>query len=370
MKEWSDPIVHTSFKVKFYLDTNILSYLVDKTFSGLNDCFSFLSATDLVELKSSRYVIFEYVSIRKREHYLRKILEKNTNPESGTVNLSSLLLYKEDLRSKDVDFKSAMVEITKKIMEEELDIIVNQFKIDYEESDVHSELWRPTFDLHLISRITREDSLVTLSSSYPLALKKEEGIHILTNDERFVKAYTDNDLTSEIDGVFNKYDIKRPELINIVEVSCNDSTVNLTRREDDFRCVGLMQQKVMECILKKNRTNFIGKTISVPRKAPRNTICFQLPASTELKQNQYLVFIGKELDFIYTSRVKITSYLDNMVPITFPFYSDEVKRLSFLLHDIDDEGQEINIPQEIIEKLTESGNWLFMHPDSYPPNEV
>jgi hypothetical protein len=319
MKDWSDPIVHTNFKVTFYLDTNILSYLVDKTFSGLNDCFGFLSATQLVELKSSRYVIFEYVSIRKREHYLRKILEKNTSPGSGTVNLSSLLLYKEDLRSKDVDFKSAMIEITKKIMEEELDMIVNQFKIDYEESDVHSELWRPTFDLHLTSRITREDSLVTLSSSYPLALKKEDGIHILTNDERFVKAYTDNDLLTEINGVFDKYDIKKPDLINIVDVSCNGSNVNLTRREDDHRCVGLMQEKVMECILQKNTTNFIGKTIPVPKKAPANTVCFELPANTELRENQYLVFIGKELDFIYTSRVKITSYLDNMVAITYPY---------------------------------------------------
>lgn len=364
MKEWSDPIVHSNFKVIFYLDTNILSYLVDKTFSGLNTCFEFLSSTKLVELKSSRYVIFEFVSIRKREHYLRKILEINKSPESGTVNLSSLLLYKEDLKNKDVDFKTAMAEISKKIFENELDIIVNQYKIDYEESEIHSELWRPTFDLLLISRISREDSLVTLSSAFPLALKKEEEIYILTNDKRFVEAYTDEDLSVEINGVFNKYDIKKPQLINIVEVSCNGSTVNLTRQEDDPRSLPLLKNKIVDCILKKNSANFLGNTITVPRLAPANVICFELLSNTILNDNQYLVFVGKELDFVYTTRIKVTGYLDNMQPLTYPFSNQENKKLSFSLHHVSEDGNQINVPDEIMNALREKGNWMFIHPDS------
>jgi hypothetical protein len=364
MKEWSDPVIHNNFKVTFYLDTNILSFLVDKTFSGLNNCFEFLSATQFVALKSSRYVIFEYISIRKREHYLRKILELNTNPESGTVNLSSLLLYKEGLRSKGVDFKSAMVEISKKIIEVELDIIVNQFKIDYEESEIHSELWRPTFDLLLVSRISREDSLVTLSSAFPLPLKKEDDIHILTNDERFVKDYMDNDLSEEIDGVFTKYDIKKPQLMHISDISCNGSNVNLTRKEDDPRSLTTLKDKVIDCILAKNSTNLIGKTIPVPKKAPTNVICFELPANAILKDNQFLVFVGKDLDFIYTTRIKVTGYLDNMQPLTYPYSSNGNKKLSFSLFDIAEDGKQLDVSEEIINKIRESGNMLFMHPDA------
>lgn len=364
MKAWSDPVVHNNFKVIFYLDTNILSYLVDKTFSGLNDCLDFLSSTDLVELKSSRYVIFEYVGIRKREHYLRKIVESNTNPVTGTVNLSSLLLYKEDLRSKDVEFKTAMAEISKKIIEEELEIIVNQHKIEYEDSEVHSELWRPTFDLHLTSRITREDSLVTLSSAFPLALKKEDDIHILTNDERFVKAYTDTDLSEEIDGVFDKYDIKKPQLLNIVNITCNGSSVNLTRKEDDHRCLNVLKEKVIESILNKNLTNFIGRTIVVPKKAPSNVVCFQLETNVNLKDQQYLVFVGKEMDFVYTTRVKIAEFLDNMQPLILPFTSGENKNIAFSLSDMLDDNTLAEIPKETMENLREAGNYIFMHPDS------
>lgn len=364
MRTWSDPVVHNNFKVIFYLDTNILSYLVDKTFSGLNDCLAFLSSTDFVELKSSRYVIFEYISIRKREHYLRKIVESNTNPVTGTVNLSSLLLYKEDLRSQDVEFKTTMAEIGKKIIEEELEIIVNQHKIQYEDSEVHSELWRPTFDLHLTSRISREDSLVTLSSAFPLALKKEENIHILTNDNKFVDAYTDIDLSEEIGGVFDKYDIKKPELINIVKITCNGSTVNLTRKEDDHRCLNVLKEKVIESILNKNLTNFIGRTIAVPKKAPANVICFLLQANVSLRDQQYLVIIGKEMDFAYTTRVKVTEFLDNMQPLALPFNSEENKNISFSLTDMLDDGTLSEISQDTMDSLRQPGNYIFMHPDS------
>jgi hypothetical protein len=164
--------------------------------------------------------------------------------------------------------------------------------------------------------------------------------------------------------VFTKYDIKKPQLMHISDISCNGSKVNLTRKEDDNRSLITLKDKVIDCILTKNSINLIGKTIAVPKKAPTNTICFELPANAVLKDNQFLVFVGKDLDFIYTTRVKVSGYLDNMQPLTYPYSTNENKKLAFSLLDVGEDGKQTDVPQEIIKKITETGNMLFMHPDS------
>jgi len=364
MENWSDSSIHSNFKISFYLDTNILSYLVDKSFSGLNICFKFLTECHLVELKSSRYVIFEFVGIRKREHFLRKILE-TTNPDCQKVNLSSLLLYKEGFRSQHVDFKFAMNEIKETILNNELKEIVLDYKIDYESNEIHSGIWKPTFDLLFSSRLSKEDTLVTISSISQSKFEQKDCCYILTNDKDFEKDFSEIEQLTEINNAFQCNNLCKPEIIHIEKLTCNGSTVNLTRKDDDNRSIVLIKEKVIECILKKNQKYFIGNTITVPKKAPANVICFELPSNTILNQNRYLIFIGKYLDFVYTLNVHIDDYRDNMQQLTYPFISQENKRLSFLLNEIQDEqGTKKKVPNEIINKLREPGNWIFIHPDS------
>ncbi|MDB5136472.1 MAG: hypothetical protein JWP37_3075, partial [Mucilaginibacter sp.] len=69
-------------------------------------------------------------------------------------------------------------------------------------------------------------------------------------------------------------------------------------------------------------------------------------------------------DFVYTTRIKVTGYLDNMQPITYPYSSNENKKLSFSLFDVAEDGKQLDVSEEIIKKIIESGNMLFMHPDA------
>lgn len=361
MESWSDATVNSAFKVTFYLDTNILSYLIDKTYNELNDCFAFLSSCDLVSLKSSRYVIFELVGIRKREHYLRKILKNNT-ASNGVINLSSLFLYKESFKTENIDFPAAVADI-RAIINRELDHIVNDLKIDFETSELHKGLWKPTFDLLIKSRLSREDSLVTISSVYPQEEKAEDDVCILTNDKLYDEAFYDDETKSAVDGIFVEHSISKPHINHISKLSSSKLIWNLTTPSSGNRGRTVFLNKVKETLESRNSEYFIGKTISVPSAAPTGVMCFELPADKVLNDDKYIVIVGKKLDFIYTTKVRISSYKNNMVPVSCPYSGSSPTRLSVVIKTLDESGNLIDIEPHILEKLTEKGNYLFMHPD-------
>lgn len=126
MENWSDKQVIQDFKVRFFLDTNILVYLIDGTHSGLTNALDFLNKSEFADLVSSKFVIFEFVGIRKREHYLK--LAVSTNPK---VNISTLLAYgSKGFDVDDIDYYSLQPTI-KKNVEKEIEDITNNFGIVY-----------------------------------------------------------------------------------------------------------------------------------------------------------------------------------------------------------------------------------------------
>ena len=191
MENWSDEPVD-QFRIKFFLDTNILAYLIDGTYTGLTNTIEFLKKCEFANLVSSNYVIFELVGIRKREHYLREVLTKST-VAGGTVNISSLLKYKDDFDAPGVKFIDVKSSI-KSNVEAELQKIVNDFGIIYEDNLLHNKLLQPTFDINLLTKVSKEDSLVLASSIWPDELTKESFVCLVSNDKDFVAGCEEFDL--------------------------------------------------------------------------------------------------------------------------------------------------------------------------------
>jgi hypothetical protein len=365
MEPWSDNQIHADFKVKFFLDTNILSYLVDKTFSGLTKTIKFLVECSFVELKSSRYVIFEFVGIRKKEHFMRSILKRTTS-KSGKVNLSSLLKYREGFAHDGLDYFTESKSIRRKVLRE-LEKITSEFDVDYKTHEIHTELWKPTFDIILSSKISREDAMVLISCVFPNTLLKEDKMLLLTNDTQFENATKEVSFQRKLNSYFKLNKIEKPEIIHIERFTCNGSTVNLAKKTDDTRAVNLMFAKVQEHQIEHNKIFFLGKTIAVPNAAPPDVICFELLPNTTLYNNVYLVFIGKDLSFYYTTKIPVGNFLDNMQPLNYPFKAQDPTRLAFRLQSVNPDGSPIIYHAGMLPRLRESGNLIFIHPDSILP---
>lgn len=361
MENWSDEPAD-QFRIKFFLDTNVLTYLIDNTYSGLSATIDFLKLCTFTNLVSSHYVIFELVGVRKREHYLREVLTKSTNA-GGDVNMSSLLKYKDDFAAPEAKFIEVKASIKTKV-ENELQRIVNDFGIVYEDNLLHNKLLQPTFDINLNTRVSKEDSLVLTSSLWPDELTKESFVCLVSNDEQFIKGCNEFDL----EPIITPHTLKKPILEYIKSMNLDGSYhLNLTDNNDDAKLPLYLPKKIKELLIRKNQSLFLGKTIPCGNGAgfPTDVLCFRLNANTPLNQGLFLTIIGANLDFIYTTRLKIDEFWDQTRIQVYPFTHAEERNVSFKPLELNGDNQPAALPANIIAKLRETGNLVFINPDSF-----
>lgn len=65
-------VIEEKYRIPFYLDTNILVDYLDGTFPCLNQSLEYLSKCPFSELRSSHYVEYELVEVRKLILFFRK----------------------------------------------------------------------------------------------------------------------------------------------------------------------------------------------------------------------------------------------------------------------------------------------------------
>lgn len=359
METWSDLPVREPFRIKFYLDTNILSYLVDNTYSGLTLMVDYLKISAFADLVSSKYVIFEFVGIRKREHYLQKVLQKSTSA-AGKVNISSLLKYKDKFNAPEVKFEDVQGDI-KLAVETEVQDITDNFGIDYNTNILHDTLLIPTFEINLSSRLSREDSLVLTSAVWSDVIKKEDFVLIASNDQDFFDSYDSNSLNP----IFAKHGLTPPIVEHLRDMKLQTGTkVDLTIANDDVKLPTFLPSKLKELITERNKALFLGKTIHCGNGIgfPTNVVCFNLPANTELNNNLYLTIIGKDLDFIYSTKLPVTDFYDQVPIPYYPFQKNTTTDISF--RPMEKVGEAVTpIAEEIVARLRETGNLVFINPD-------
>lgn len=365
IQAWSDqPPIHKAFRTRFFLDTNILVYLIDSTYQSLNDFVELLCESPFVDFISSKFVIFEFVGVRKREHYLRIAAAKSKLTTRGQINFSSLLKFKDDYAIPGVVFENVISDISNEV-NAELERIARDFNINFDYGSFHQGQLEPTFALCLASKLSNQDCLVLISSVVPQPKPENtySDVILLTNDGNFLNYFK----TANLASVFAFHSIPSPQILPLKQIRfANAKPIQLTATLDKTILETMIKENLLAQLKDKLSDLYLGKTFK-PRSSSisREVICFKLIENCVLPEDVYVTIIGKDLDFIYTVKKKIKAFWCNNVPVTKGYALPLNKtNISFLVKDIDDEGYEKEVEQHILDEIRKEGNLVFIHPDS------
>lgn len=357
MEDWSD-IPLSNFRIKIFLDTNLLAYLVDETYPKLTEAIKFFRDLPFVDLASSEFVIYEFFGIRKREHYLREVIQ-----ERGAKDISSLLKYRDSYRVPGLSYNSIMAKV-KATIEGEIGKIVNDFGIIYSEHTFHENLLKPTIDICLASEISKEDSLVLVSAVYPnenYANGKADHTMLLSNDESFCNSFNN----TEVNANFDNHSLEKP-LVQYIRSIQNSSNGSLNLVEDNVQNVKKeLTQKILDIIQEKNKRYYLGETFTPTKSSqlPNNVICFKLRPDKQITNDKlYVTIVSKSLNFIYSTKHSV-DFWHNGASISSEFQSSEGdSNISFKVKI--EETDESQRDTTILAQLKLPNNLIFIHPDS------
>lgn len=361
-------LILKNFKIKIAVDTQLLAYLIDNTYPSFNYFFKKLVDSPFVDIVCSRFVTFEFIGIRKLEHYLRAVYEVSKK-SGGTMNFSSAFKYKNTFSAPELDYLDCYKDI-KKIIEKELKEINDDFGIEFEDIFLHNDLWKPHQDLVLSSRISKEDSLVLLSSVFPQEMVIENHSIFITNDNQFYDAFNGNgDQRMEaIDDVFKNYNLNLPHTYKLDSITLqNKKAINFTKINDVELIDTFISDFIFEHIKLKNEELLLGKTLSCEcnAKLKKDLFCFELFGDQQINEEVYSVIIYKdELDIkVYTHHSKLSGFYCYSKIKDFPYSAtadEKSRRISLKIKDNKDDF----INEDLMKKITSKGNLVFIHPDS------
>lgn len=351
MKEWSVNCLGRK-KPKIYLDTNILSYLIDNTYPSLTKLLLKLKDTCLFDLISSDFCKSEFVGIRKREHYLRLSVQKATEGNKK-MNFSSLLKYHNQFGSQEVPFADVIDEIKTNVTSE-LESITTNYGIDFC-CELHSGLTLPANDICLSSKISKEDSLVMVSAVSPLPGEVFENVLLVTHDQDFVTWYSKDGLKERLDKIFHNFEIPIPKLADTRDIfGFNlDNEVNIDNLIEQF-C-----NKFIETF----KDLYIGKSIEPVDKCPKDVFALKAELNKTIRQKQYIFVIGKNLDYMY-ALPKVVEFYHRGSPIEDGnmFTTAKENHLTASIVYSDDVFTSKATYQEILSELRKEGNYIFYLP--------
>jgi len=351
MEPWSAQL--EKFKINFFLDTNILCYLVDDTYPALTAFIKALKEMPVVQLYSSEYVLAELFEVRKKENYFHEVLERSKN-DGKFINISSFIKYNKRYAIPDYEYKGDLAEAVKKKVNEDVERITNDFGISFENS-FNDKLLKPMKGVCLSTKISREDSLVLVSSVYKSSIEEvSERVVLLTGDKDFYDWAIES--KSEIESVFSTS--KTPDIEHIMSIGNSISgfsggTKSLREKIDDVD--ELAVQYVKSCLMDTYKDSYIGKVVvkNCPG-APSNMMA--LKSEVKLENNElYMVILSKSLSFVYCPQPKSRLYHSGkMISVPFePKGGDNI--VTFVCDETDN---------DIFKSVNEAGNLVFVHPDN------
>ena len=354
-----NPPIDDNFRIKIALDTQILAYWIDNTYPNLSLFIEELSKSPFVDIVCSRFAIYEFVGIRKVEHYLRCLIYKPT--ENGAKpNFTSALKYKNEFNNPEIPYSKVFPEI-KKAVENELKVIDDLLDIDCDTLTFPNELWEPHQDLVLSTRISKEDSLLLMSSIFNDELKKEDYLVLLTNDKQFYDA-----IEEESGEIFQKHNLTKPKVYSLKEMNIEGTTINLVSDKKEEEIIKDFTTKfILERIKEKNEKLYIGKVKRCPEKYKGKLLCFGLEADT-LGNNLYLSVLSEKLEYLYNIKEPLTDF----------HYGREGKRIENTYTPIKENKDSRNISVKVKEngdylskenysKISKTGDLVFIHPDTF-----
>ena len=355
MKEWSVNCLG-ALKPKLFLDTNILSYLVDSTFPSLNNLILQLQQLCIFDIVSSDYCKNEFVGIRKREHYLRICVKKATE-DGKDLNFSSLLKYHNQFDAIEVAFDSIIAEIKEKV-KADLEHITTGFGIDFC-CHLHPILANVANEICLSSKISKEDSLVIASSTSPEGGLQYENVILLTHDRDFVDWY--NKAQDDINKVFNSYSLAIPLMCDSRKLFGN-STLNLDKPSVN---IPEIIEQIGTWFVSRFDKYYIGKTLKPIETCPKQSFALRARLNKEIYQNKYIFIVGHNLDYMYVLPNRIDFYHCGKSVDNLHVFTDSTENtLTGLLSPYNtDDFTSKDLYQEILDEIRTESNYVFYLPE-------
>lgn len=354
MEKWSAQL--EKFTINFFVDTNILVYLVDDKYPSLKSFFKALSETPVVGLYASEYVLSEFIGVRKQEDYFQAVLDK-AREEGKKINVSEFIRHNKTYEIKDYDYDS-LKDVVKQKVDEDIERVTREFGIDFLRN-INNHILGPMKEVCLSTKISKEDSLVLVSSLFRENEKIiTEPVILLTNDGEFSRFA--NSSKDYIGSVLAEEGLLNPgvEHVSTIGKVANCKKVkNLTQDIEDVNlCVA---EYLTACMKDLFGDYYIGNTLQVNfENAPAHTLGIDVKAA-ELKNGLYIAIISKDMDFIYCPNVQADfhhgtdSIGEHFVP---------KKKDSYVSFVCDKEG--VVVDDEVFNRLNQAGNLVFIHPDS------
>ncbi len=353
MEKWSARL--EKFTINFFVDTNILCYLVDETRPTLTAFIKALADTPVVDLYASEYVFSEFIGVRKQENYFQAVIDK-AREEGKKVNVSEFIKHNKKYEIKDYDYDT-LKDVVKQKVDEETERVTREFGVTFLRN-INKHLVSPVKEVCLSTKISKEDSLVLVSSLF----KEDEEIItepviLLTNDGDFCKFA--NKSKDFIGGVLEEEGLLNPNIehMDTVGKELLKSHLNLSVPNANLdKCVA---DYLSACMKRFFKESYIGDTIKVNFKnAPEHTLGIDVKAS-ELKNGLFIAIISKDVDYIYCPRAQADFHKgpDSIGEKFVPQKDDS--HVSFVC-----DTEEVVVSDEIFNRLNDDGNLVFIHPDS------
>lgn len=338
--------VKDAYRVKYFLDTNILVDLVEGKYPNLVQALTFMADCDYVDLHSSMYVMYEFAEVRKYNLFKAELNTKQPglgDKYSKAVVKSSWIVDGEDYADSKGKIEAQVVG--------EIKQLENVYGIDFHRHILHNDLVAPAMALFLTTHISKEDSLVLLSCVKPDEQKTFSNMKVVSHDNEFSHSASHDSQT--INKLFSKEQLDVPEIINTHSwVSAGQgysfdlyADINSDNVEDTLR------KKISEHI--KSQNDFLGITKNIGNKGVcAKCICFLSSRKDVVEWNDEttLIIIPKTLDRpIYGIPSNLSFWKNNTEsPDRLISESDSV---SIIDNDID---------KELLALLKENGNLVLV----------
>lgn len=352
MEKWSAHL--EKFKINFFLDTNILCYLIDNTYPGLTAFITALKDMPVVQLYSSQYVMAELLEVRKKENYFHEVWNR-AEKDGKFINISSFIKYNKKYEIPDYEYEGELAKVVRELVDKDIDKITHDFDISFG-NNFNERLLTPMKGICLSTKISREDSLVLVSSVFKSSTEEvSEKVILLTGDKDFYEWATAS--KEEISSVFE--DGKTPGIEHFSSLGtslANQAGWPKNLKVDIANVQELAARYVMSCLMETYKDSYMGKvTVRECEGAPKNLIAIKSEVNLNQKEF-YLVILSKSLSFVYCPEPKSKFYHCGK-PIRPPFEPKDGNNIVTLTCKEDSE--------EVFNAVNREGNLVFIHPENY-----
>jgi hypothetical protein len=344
--------VHDNFKIDIFLDTNILVDYVLGEKPILTYSIDFLNSKKAVRLRSSHYVEFELVEVLKIYFFYYATLGRFPSTEEKSHIKSN------NWKIDGIEYAQKMQEVSEKV-NQKMAVLESTFDRLFDDHVLHESLIKPACDLFLQSNISREDSLVTISSVYPNSETVLDFVALLSNDSQFCSVIDNNE--KSIKSIMTSNGLNAPVMMNAKQLNCNSmkSHLNISEQNCDNQFIeNFWNKMILELVKMKNKQSYIGSTYEFgkPNTISGECIYFNLEDTSTLKDAVSLLFFTNDAEVTIslptkTKKGNLEFWNDNH-PVTLP--NDNTNDLSYSFKPL--EGM---LDPDEIGKLREPNNLVF-----------